>query len=69
MKDFHKHYMDYPKVYMEMKKRRRRNRLYQAMCYLKKKNNNNKHSKNHSVIESNKSLGWTRFHWVPTVCI
>lgn len=37
MKDFHKHYMDYSKVYMEMKKRRRRNRLYQAMCYLKKK--------------------------------
>lgn len=36
MKDFHKHYMDYPKVYMEMKKKRR-NGLYQAMYYLKKK--------------------------------
>lgn len=24
MKDFHKHYMDYPKVYMEMKKKKKK---------------------------------------------
>ena len=64
MKDFHKHYMDYPKVYMEMKKKKKKKKqvISGYALFAKKK-------KNQSVIESNKSLDWTRFHWVPTVCI
>lgn len=61
MKDFHKHYMDYPKVYMEMKKKKKKKKQVISGYVL--------FGKKHSVIESNKSLGWTRFHWVPTVCI
>lgn len=59
MKDFDKHCMDYPKVYMEIKKKEETG--YIRLCAIYKKQ--------HSVIESNRSLGWARFHWVTTVCI